>query len=414
MIGRWLAGLLIFSLLTACQPSEPATSIRATIWGDAQDIAQTQAVGAPTLVSTSEQVYAFWIASDNAGVHMDASTIRLNPRSSFAETTVLPLPVQNPSHLTAYLGQSSFIHLLWLNMCPITETTSNDIRCLFHALITHDLQVERGPTQITTVNTRNFSAIALPNGTLQIAWTGGASPEPNLYKQMIDSFGRPLEAQYIMSQITETAILSSLNTPEIKIYAVSQQGQLIRFTFRDGFRPDTLFLGAVPYQAPTDILESFQVGSDGNHDYAMWNIHRAGVSPEVWMSAGALQNSWSPPARLQLTLQDHPVTTGFNGGDAQSATLSTNENTIHVYAGNFIGSVTDSVPFAALTSEGIQLIYFSGGEVSAIQAVVDLEYGLFTPHIQTDRTRNLYLAWVESEVNVQDRLYFATTAISGS
>src|ERR1700694_937079 len=85
-------------------------------------------------------------------------------------------------------GDNGSVHLLWLDRAV---DTPGEIR-LMAAHLTASLSLDRGPTVISTLDTQEYSALALPSGSVLVLWTAHSSnPAAPLYMQVIDALGRP-------------------------------------------------------------------------------------------------------------------------------------------------------------------------------------------------------------------------------
>ncbi|MBZ0298384.1 MAG: hypothetical protein K8J31_01530, partial [Anaerolineae bacterium] len=168
---KWIAWAALFIVLTGCQPPPPTPV--SSLWGSIATLAEAEQSQAPALwVQPDGVLTAAWIGSDSSGVHQDA---RVVSGPLLGNSRTLPLPPVHPLMQTLLPGPGDLLHLLWL------DADENGEQRLYAALLSADLQIERGPTLISDRETLRYTANVVGDGSLMIIWSGGPLAEPALY-----------------------------------------------------------------------------------------------------------------------------------------------------------------------------------------------------------------------------------------
>lgn len=239
---------------------------------------------APALAISGGQLASAWIGSDGADVFQVA---RLND----SEPVVLPLPPRHPYQQTLLASAGGRFHLLWLDSSDTAETR------LYSALLGPDLTVERGPVEVSDINTFDYSAVSLPDGTATVAWTGGSPAGPGLFLQQIDLSGRA-RAVFASARNATQPALSSLSDGTVFAFYESE-GDLLRARVFGESLLDTVRLNRTPAIGPTDRLHPVFAATNGTCGYVFWNISHADGAAETWWTSGTLDaSSWRAPQRL--------------------------------------------------------------------------------------------------------------------
>ncbi len=251
-------------------------------------LAQAQQADAPALATSVDGVTAVWIGSDERGVHQDARRLT---NAGLSEITTLPLPPTHPYDQMLITGEGGRLHLLWLDADQDGETN------LYGALITPELQVERGPIALSEGLALRYTAVADGVGGLWVAWSGGLLSEMNIYTRRIDSDGRPLLTMTVAENASDPALVRTA-AGEIWLFWLAD-GQVIAQQL-DANGSAHALTSAISLAAG-DILVNTGVALDTTAAYYYWNVTRADGTNQTWISAGALTaDAWQQPQRLRV------------------------------------------------------------------------------------------------------------------
>lgn len=241
---------------------------------------------------------AAWIGMEPAGVHHDARIIGADHTAS----VTLPLPPVHPyAQMLLPAGTGAF-HLFWLD-APYSDPAAANR--LYHARITPDLTVERGPTDISGGLALRYDAAPLSAGGALIVWSGGVIGEPALYATLLDPLGRPRPPERIEIDADYPALVP-YGDDRFGLYALSN-GQIIHLVLSGATVTARTVIGAGIFLAADDRLESFTASADSRFDYLFWNVTRGSGGQETWYAFGAFtEGSWHAPAKLRMAASDAP------------------------------------------------------------------------------------------------------------
>ena len=394
---RFVLSISVFALLfcSACQTT-PMPALPRSSWGDVVTVAQAEQSAAPAIWADPSRVVAAWIGSDNAGVHQDA---RQWIDEAFSPVTVLPLPPTHPYAQSLLSGTTDSLHLLWLDANETGETQ------LFSALITSELQVERGPTPVSEALALHYAAAADPTGRIWVAWSGGLLSEPVLYLRALDEAGRPQISQRIAFKAQFPALIRA-NDGTVLLFWL-ERGQLMRTTVRNGVVSESVALTSSVYIAAGDRLHSLSLGLDQTHAYVFWNVTRSTGKDETWFTSGAIAaDSWAQPVPLSIAVDDSTtLETGFNTGAASGTALG---ETPLTWAAP-LAAQYNLLPVAVQSPNGLGIIYLRQCLPVGYQEVVSGVSLIGEPTLTSDRNRDLYLAWSEPAATTAAELRLTST-----
>lgn len=374
--------LIGFLLMTACSPIQASSPT--SLWGEVITFAQTEQGTAPALWIMEQHIIAAWIGADDAGVHQDAVIWQDH---ALSERTVLPLPPVHPFAQSLLPANNGNLHLLWLDANPERENR------LYAALITRELQIERGPTLISNALTLRYAAVSDGRGGMWTVWSGGLLAERGLHAQYIDSAGRPRQAAQIAANADWPAMVRA-NDGTIHLFWLHlTRYEIFHATLENGSITDVDSLGQVTHLAPGDRLIDFRAALDTEYVYTFWNITRAGGTPESWFTSIKRDSSrWNRPMRIGFGIESEATfDTGFNGGAAKSVLSGTSWL---AWAAPMTGQF-DILPVAAYRDENLVVVYFRGGVIAGYQTIIPADNLIAAPALFTDQNRHLYLTWAE-------------------
>jgi hypothetical protein len=382
--------------VTACSPIQ--ASSQASLWGEVITFGQTEQISAPALWATDQRVIAAWVGADDAGVHQDAAIIE---RNNFSERFVLPLPPVHPFGQQILPADDGYTHLLWLDANPERENR------LYAALITPTLQIERGPTLISSALTLHYAVVSDGSGGLWMVWSGGLLAEPGLYAQYIDSAGRPRQPNRIAANADWTTMARASDGTIHLFWLHPIEHQIYHAILENGNAANIDALEQAINLAPGDRIVDFQAALDTAYVYAFWNITRANGTPESWFTSTKLNsNLWNHPGRLGFGIESEGVfNTGFNGGAAKSVLSGT---TWLSWAAPMTGQF-DTLPVAAYRDRNLIIVYFREGVIVGYQTIGAVDVLIGAPALSTDQNRHLYLGWAEPNPAGYADLKFTTT-----
>jgi hypothetical protein len=369
-------------LFTAC--ASPQSPPQESLWGAVIEIGRAEQGTAPAIWTTEQGIAAAWIGADDTGVHQDAIMIR---EGSSQERVVLPLPPVHPFDQQMIPASNGYIHLLWLDANPEHENR------LYAALLTPTLQIERGPTLISSALTLHYAAVSDGRGGVWVAWSGRLLAEPELYTQYIDSAGRPRQPNRIAASADWLA-MTRANVGDTYLFWLHPINRQIYHTLLENGTAESIdVLGQAIDIAPGDRLMDFHAALDTSYAYLFWNITHIDGTSEAWYTSAKLDSgAWSYPGRLGFGIESETqLNTGFNGGTAKSALSGFSWfSWISPLIGQF-----DMLPAAAYRDGNLLVVYFRDGVIAGYQTVVVTRPVVGAPALATDQNRHLYLTWSE-------------------
>lgn len=308
---------------------------------------------------------AAWIGDDERGIHHD---VRQIIGSQMGNSVTLPLPPLHPYAQLLLPGDAEDHHLLWLDGNDLGETR------LYSALLTGELTVERGPTEISGTHTYSYTAAPGANGKLWAAWTEGSAAFPSLYLGSIDASGRPQSPTLVAGNATYPAMAYAADRT-IYLFWITEN-MLVRARVIDGAILDTTALTSTVALDDGDRLHMLKAGIDQAVGYVFWNITRADGTNETWIASGQLDaGTWQPP---------RPLT------DA--------EGTPFTWASPHILGA-DTLFAAGQFGDDIALFGFENGSLRSIQIVVEDQSLLAPPILLLDDQNRMALAWSQPQPN---------------
>lgn len=370
-LKRLLRALLLATsalLVYGCAAAAPQSA-----WGEITLIAETRQSAAPALWFADGHALTAWIGDDERGIHHDARWIE---GIQTGEPVTLPLPPVHPHAQLLLPGDGDKHHLLWLDGNELGETR------LYSAILTGNLDVERGPTNVSNAETYNFAAAPGANGTIWAAWTEGSAAFPDLYLGSIDAPGRPQAPIQIATDARNPAMAYA---DDGTIYLFYLSGNvLIRTRLINGAILDASALTSTIAIGDGDRLHGLYAGIDQTFGYVFWNVTRADGENETWMASGRLDSAvWPPPLRL-TDIEGTPLT--WAAPHIQQA------NTLSV-AGQFGGNLA--------------VFGFQNGSLQSIQIVVADQPLLAPPTLIIDDQERLALAWSLPRPNLPAQLLYS-------
>lgn len=253
-------------------------------------IAEAPQTEPPAMLVTGNAVTFSWIGADTGGIHSD---IRRWEGGAWTPPTILPLPPRNPRAQTLLPAPAGGVYLFWIDQDANQQTQ------LYHAWITNDKRVERGPTQISeTAAVFQYAAANDGAGRGWALWSGGDVAFPTLYLSAVDDAGRPLPPTQIAENARDPALVSLNDGTLLALWTA--EDQLVVARFSNGVLLQTRRVTAVPYRASGDRLLTTSAGADSDRVVFFWNIARADGQLETWWTHGGLDGgAWSQPTRLE-------------------------------------------------------------------------------------------------------------------
>lgn len=381
--GFGWVGLLL--LLAGCV-GDPVTPTEPTsLWGRIFTVGQAEQIDAPLIWPDTQQVVMAWIGADETGVHQDIRAVRAD---GLSEKVVLPLPPVHPYAQQFAASLANTLHLLWLDANPNNETR------LYSAIVTTNLELDRGPTLVSEQAARRYTSIPAGDGALWTISAGGLLAEPGLYVRYLDLVGRPqIRESYELVSDADWPTVTQRNDGTVDVFWIQNStGKIFHATFADGVLENPRELLTTVTLNPGDRLDNFSAALDDTHSYLFWNISRADGQAESWFASAVLDSpKWSAPVRLGVvTAGDSSFQTGFNTGAAHSAQAGDPAVAwVRPLAGQF-----DVLPLAGvLEKTRLVMLYLRGGDIVAAQDIAPIHLPLSAPNLTSDRDRHLYLAW---------------------
>ncbi|MBL8133832.1 MAG: hypothetical protein JNL42_18365 [Anaerolineae bacterium] len=363
---RFSLHLTAFFLVTlvccaACAPNDvvPDAPI---VRGSTLTLAQVPQADPPAFAVSGDHVLAFWIGSDDRGVHHDA---RIARRDAAEPALTLPLPPVHPFAQTAVNSTNGAALLFWLDENPDTPERA----ALYAARIGADLRVERGPVAVSDTPVYDYTAQTDGEGGAWIVWSGGAAAEPVLYARQIDRDGRPLEPGRVGASGTAPALTYDAQGRRWLFWLAN--GQVWRGAFSRGqIDGEPEALTAAIQMDPGDRLTGLAAGSDGRLGYVFWNVARRDGENETWLVVGSFNDPyWAQPRLL----------TNASGAPARFATP--------------LDQPASPLPIAVVDADGITLRFGVDGLLGESYLVLSPAELLRAPLLKAQPDGELLLAW---------------------
>ncbi len=362
---RWLllSAIVLFAYACDTAPGQSA-------WGEIVQIAEAHQSAAPALWFEGNSALTAWIGDDERGVHHDARQL---DGLEIGSPVTLPLPPTHPYAQLLLPGEGENHHLLWLDGSETGETR------LYSAVLSGDLTVDRGPTEISNSQTYNFAAVPGKNGSIWAAWTEGQAAFPTLYLGSVDAPGRPQAPAQIAASARHPA-MAYADDGTIYLFYLSET-MLIRTRLIDGAVLDTNTITSTIALGDGDRLHGLRAGIDQTYGYVFWNVTRANGTNETWFASGRLNAPvWQPPQRI-TDIEGTPFT--WAAPHLQQA---------------------DTLSAAGQFGDNIAVFGFENGLLQSIQTIVENQTLLAPPSLVIDSEERMALAWSLPRPNLPAQL----------
>lgn len=332
-------------------------------------IAHAPQTAPPALHYAPSGLTMFWIGSDAAGVHHDGRQLR---DGALGAPVTLPLPPVHPRAQTVFPAGPYGSHLLWLD-----ADATGEIR-LFNALITPELNVERGPVDLSRAPALNYAALPEADGALWVAFSGGSIAEPTLYLTRIDPAGRPQPARAVSANSRHPALARD-SAGGVHLFWLGDGG-LMRAQIVDGHVTEPIRASASVYIGPGDRLHSLRAGAGDEYIVVFWNLTRAHGEPETWFASGRPEERhWRAPDRLRIDEDGAP-----------SADEGLSLASVSPLAGWH-----DRLPAAAQTDAGIGIVWFHNGLPDEFRLAAPGAITLAAPSFVETRDGQVAIGWAQ-------------------
>lgn len=387
--------LFLLLLAVGCTASPIPLPERQSAWGRVLTIAQTEQANAPAFTLGDYFIPFAWVGSDERGVHHD---VRVLSGVGLSPAAALPLSPIRPSKFKVLPISEDDTLLLYMDANPEGETR------LYSAVFAPDTSLKFGPTLISTLRTSpHYTVTKTQDGGVWVVWSGGLLAEPSLYRQALDSLGRPRPPEQIAYDGDHPVFVSNADGTLSLFWLGSTH------VYRGDWIDSEVI--AITQAAPSFIaaaderLVNFSVGQDHESIYLFWNTVRGDGIPQTWFTSES--GGWLSPQQLRLNEQrETDFLTGYNGGSAYTTTSGDTPVSWVVP----LQETSDSLPLAAQVGSQLAIVYLRGGEIVGYQPVFELENNLIgLPAFVSDRERHLYLAWSQPAASGLAELNFTTT-----
>ena len=372
--------LLLLLFVAGCSAPQAAEE---SLWGPVLTLGQAEQAAGPTIWVQDTVVTAAWVGADERGVHQDA---RIAAGTTMNDTITLPLPPVHPYDQMLLPALSDKHHLLWLDANP------NGEQRLLAALLTDDLKIERGPTEISNLLTLRYSAVALGDGSILIVWSGGLLAESRIYLQRIDVRGLPQPA-VLLQDNADWPALAMDNKGVIHLFwlqstdAVLHYGQVV-----DQRLNNVMVITPGMQLGFGDRLHDVYAALDQTHVYLVWNNTPVDGDAQSWLLSGTRDGiSWQAPRRLGVEVFEGDFQTGLNSGQVQSARSGSRWLS---WAAPALGQF-DVLPVAARSNNVLSITYLQAGSIVGFQTIATTTPLIGPPQLRIDRERHLYLSWAD-------------------
>lgn len=400
---RLLSLLILPFILSACNTT--TADARLSKWGAITTLGEGWLVDAPVLTTWNGETISAWLAPRDNG-----DTAAFHLRRGSDEPLVLSLLVRYPRHVRVFAASSDAAHLLWLDTPPTGEVETAQLYSAYVNLTTRE--VERGTLAVSDMPVQHYDTLAIDDGSLFLAWSGGFSTERDIYLQTIDPLGRPRTAERV---IRDGSYPSLVQTADGKRWLYWLQGNApfrATMTEQEGFitlGEPIAVTAPVRFRAGT-VLRSFTVAVDETYAYLFWQVMTVGGDVETRFTSGSLGGvDYPPPQVLTLAISDDATfITGLNGGTANLVTAGS--TSVQYVWPSSSSQVQDLLPLAIVMGDMLGVLYMDDGEPSAFQAVVSPVPLLFShPTLLIDRERHVTLAWSAPGNTQHPTLYQTST-----
>lgn len=390
-VKRFFFISILTLLLVACGSSSNSptdTPESRSIWGDIITIAQAEQSNAPTIIPLENRVMLGWVSRTDATLTQQLAQYTFDDQR--LEVYPQPFVLIYPHAQGLIPATPNITHLLWLDA---QHDNLADGKRLWVAPISGGLFSERLQTMVSDIRVNNYTALAHPDGSLTVIYSGGLVAEPSLYIQSIDSLGRPqLDRETLTFNADHPTVIRANDGAQHLFWNRPIDGQLFHAQVVDHTLENITPIGEMIPLGITERLVDFTIALDQSHFYAFWTIDRLNGQIESWYATMPINgDTMTAPQRLGLTITpDSAYETGFNGGIGQSATVG---ETYARWASPLSGQY-ERLAVSAQVGDSLGVIYFEAGAIVGYQAVVNLTHDLVGfPQLQTDINRHLYLAW---------------------
>ncbi len=358
-------------------------------WGDATLVARAPQSAPPGLALLDGVPMLSWVGVDARGVHHDARLLG-------GETVTLPLPPRQPREQQLIAGAGDSTHLFWL------DADEAGVTQLFSALLDSELQVERGPTQISNALVLDYALAEDASGGVFVAYSGGQPGEPGMILSGVDTQGRPLP-------VTDRVGAAELPTflwvdGDLRLYWVNREiGMIEGGVLQAGQVRNVELLVPTPYLATGDRMIDLHVGAERTHQYLFWNVERASGVFEAWYTFAALSDgTWTSWAQVGSRAGAGSVgQTGYNSGSLQLT--PTDAAPLHMVAP--LPQQGESLPVLGARGGQLIMMYFQAGEVIGEQTLWGEVVLVAPPLLSSDSARNLFATWSQVSADGSADLY---------
>ena len=312
----------------------------------------------------------------------------------------LPLPPVHPYAQQLYPAANGKLHLLWLD-----ANADGELR-LYAALLSDDLQVERGPIAVSDQLALRYTAMPLNDGNLLVLWSGGFPAEPALYAQQIDARGLPRQSTMLTRDADWPTLVRSSEDVQYILWLKPTDGHLHYGILEDESLALTRPIENTVNLEPGDRLHHLTAALDQDYIYLFWNLTRRSGESQSWMLSAPLDTlDWSDPVRLGVDIGASTIETGFNSGQVTSAA----SGSAYLRQVMPLGGQFTTLPVAAYLEQSLAIAYFQDGKIIGLQRIAPAQLPLEPPGLQTDRERHLYVSWSEPTDDDTAALKMTTT-----
>lgn len=385
-----LVGCTATPIFEEIAPTATPTPEPQSAWGRINTLAQAERLDAPALHADAEMAFA-WTGTDANGVRMFAQT----------RGVTRPLAIDSffPFDEMLFPAAQGGYHLLWLD-----RTAQDEALFLQSARFSRDAIAELGANPVSLLPARRYSAVSLPDNSVQVVWSSVSQNTPDLYATTLDPDGRIAFAERIEPEgdypalvYTDAAIhLFWLEADGQQAYAarlVDNQLVLKRpLAYLDGLRRG-------------DFVENFQVSMTETHLYIFWQIRRSAGERDIWYTSGALDNF----APLHDPHQLRVITNMPDDVDLPRFDTYSEMALAYGVQARFLSTLpaaTEPLPLAVQAGSELGLAYFQAGRLVGYQRVVETELILGQPNFALDDAGHFYLAWADSrQLSTADLLW---------
>lgn len=279
---------LLYTPRVTPDPNAPMPSPTPSRILDGYFLTSAEQVDAPAIAWIDKAVLVTWIGADDIGVYHYAQW-------RFAEIwrspQALPILANRPHHQRLIVTRDAIVYLMWLDALP----NPTDPQRIWFAPISEDYTIKPGALALSNAEAWDFSAIGAPNGGIWTIWQGGIIAEPTLYRQFIDSLGRPRFSTPILENATHPVLISD-SSGQIWLFWLSAR-QLWRGKWGDdGELTNAMPIGESVGLDLGDLLVDFRVGIAQKTGFAFWQIEkRDGTLISYWSYGDLDSPNWTAP-----------------------------------------------------------------------------------------------------------------------